>query len=70
MNDIIKKNRLLNACINNNGDIFDEIKKLRKAPPTVPTMIDGVSYKIESHFATVQLNRRRPQPDSCSRTSK
>ena len=51
MNDIIKKNRLLNACINNNGDIFDEIKKLRKAPPTVSTMIDGVSYKIESHFA-------------------
>ena len=50
MNDIIKKNRLLNACINNNGDIFDEIKKLRKAP-TVPTMVDGVSYKIESHFA-------------------
>ena len=30
---------------------FDEIKKLRKAPPTVSTMIDGVSYKIESHFA-------------------
>ena len=33
MNDIIKKNRLLNACINNNVDIFDEIKKFRKAPP-------------------------------------
>ena len=48
MNDIIKKNRLLNARINNNGDIFDEIKKLRKAPPTVPTMIDGVSYGVFS----------------------
>ena len=51
MNDIIKKNHLLNACINNNGDIFEEIKKLRKAPLTVSTMIDGVTYKIESHFA-------------------
>ena len=51
MTDIIKKNQLLNACINNNGDIFEEIKKLRKALPTVSTMIDGVTCKIESHFA-------------------
>ena len=51
MNDIKEKNRLLNACMNNNGDIFDEIKKLRKVHPTVSTMIDGVSYKIEPHFA-------------------
>ena len=35
MNDIIKKNHQLNACINNNDEIFEEIKKLRKAPPPV-----------------------------------
>ena len=49
--DIIKKNYLLDACINNNGDIFDEIKKLWRVPPTVSTMIDGVTCNIESHFA-------------------
>ena len=53
MVDIVKKNNLLNACFNNKGDIFEEIKKIRKAPPTVSTMIDGVTNKVESHFADI-----------------
>ena len=28
----VKKNKLLDACFNGGGDIFEEIKKLRKAP--------------------------------------
>ena len=47
----MKKNNLLNACLNNNGDIFDEIKKLRRTTPTVAPTMDGVNSKIESHFA-------------------
>ena len=31
----IRRNRLLDACINGNGDIFKEIKKMRKSAPVV-----------------------------------
>ena len=51
MTDIIKKNNLLDACLNINGDIFDEIKKPRRTTPTVAPTMDGVNSKIESHFA-------------------
>ena len=53
MAECIKKNVLLDACINDNGDIFKEIRKLRMAAPTVSSVIDGVSSKIENHFAYV-----------------
>ena len=51
MVDTFKKNALLNACINNKGDIFDVIKKQRRAAPTVSTMIDGMTSDVETHFA-------------------
>ena len=51
MANIMKENNLLDACLNNNGDIFDEIKKLRRTTPTVAPTMDGVNSKIESHFA-------------------
>ena len=56
MTDIIKKNTLLDACVNNNGDIFNEIKNLRRSVPTVPSMIDDVTSDVENHFA--ELYRR------------
>ena len=56
MTDIIKKNTLLDACVNNNGDIFNEIINLRRSVPTVPSMIDDVTSDVENHFA--ELNRR------------
>ena len=56
MTDIIKKNTLLDACVNNNGDIFNEIRNLRRSVPTVPSMIDDVTSDVENHFA--ELYRR------------
>ena len=53
MADTLKKNALLDACINNNGDIFQEIKKQRRVAPTVSNIIDGVTGNVESHFASI-----------------
>ena len=47
---MFKKNALLNACINNKGDIFDVIKQ-RSAASTVSTMIDGITRDVETYFA-------------------
>ena len=56
MTDIIKKNTLLDPCLNNNGDIFNEIRNLRRSVPTIPSMIDDVTSDVENHFA--ELYRR------------
>jgi endonuclease/exonuclease/phosphatase family metal-dependent hydrolase len=53
MTECIKKNTLLDACINDRGDIFKEIRKLRKSPPEMTSMIDGVTNNVEAHFAKV-----------------
>ena len=53
MAECIKKNALLSACINDKGDIFKEIRKLRKTPDTSSSMIDGITMNIETHFAKV-----------------
>ena len=47
----LKRNTLLDACINNNGNIFDVIKKQRQTTPSVPDIIDGISVDTEAHFA-------------------
>ena len=31
----IRRNRLLDACLNGNGELFEEIKKMRKSEPVV-----------------------------------
>ena len=28
--DVVKKNKLLDACVNGNGEIFEELKKMRR----------------------------------------
>ena len=48
--EMITKNKLLDACINGNGDIFKELKNLRKAKPAVATSMDGVTDNIPGHF--------------------
>ena len=53
MADILKKNALLNACINDKGDIFSEIKKLRKTSQSCSATIDGVDNRIEDEFANI-----------------
>ena len=49
----IKRNKLLDACINGGSDIFVEIKKLRKCKPTVANKIDGETKDIPGHFAKI-----------------
>ena len=51
--ECIRKNTILDACINDKGDIFKEIRKLRKPAPAVSSMIDGVTNNLETHFANV-----------------
>ena len=51
--ELLKKNSLLEACISDRGDIFKEIRKLRRASPATTAAIDGVTSNIESHFADV-----------------
>ena len=51
--NIIRRDNLLNACINGNNNIFDEIKKIRKTSSEVPTSIDGNSVDTENHFKRI-----------------
>ena len=51
--ECLKKNTLLNACINDKGDIFKEIKKLRKSTHMTATSIDGIKDNTEEHFAGI-----------------
>ena len=51
--DTLKRNALLDACINGKGDIFSEIRKMRKSPSSAVNSIDGVSKDIPDHFATL-----------------
>ena len=50
MTEILRRNTL-DACIDNNGNIFDIIRKQRQTTPSVPCMIDGISVDTETHFA-------------------
>lgn len=51
--DQIKRNKLLNACLNGNGEIFSEIKKIRQCKPVFPSSIDGVSNDVPNHFKNI-----------------
>ena len=49
----IKRDKLLNACLGEGGDLFKEIKALRKSGTAVATSIDGVSKNIPEHFSSI-----------------
>jgi endonuclease/exonuclease/phosphatase family metal-dependent hydrolase len=53
MVDTLKKNALLDACINEKSDIFTEIRKMRRCSPSVAKIIDGVADNIPDHFAGI-----------------
>ena len=46
----IRKNKFLDSCLNGGGDIFQEIKSLRKSKPVVATSMDGVHTNVKDHF--------------------
>ena len=49
----IVKNKLVDACINGNGDIFKEIKKIHAAKPAIATSMDGTKENIAGHFQEI-----------------
>ena len=51
--ETLKRNALLDSCINGKGDIFTEIRKMRKAPAAVVNSVDGVTQDIPGHFASI-----------------
>ena len=51
--EVLRRNALLDACINGKGDIFSEIRKMRKSTSAAVNSIDGVSHDIPDHFATL-----------------
>ena len=51
--DMLKRDKLLNACITSEGNIFHELKKLCKIKDMVPITIDGTKDNITELFANV-----------------
>ena len=51
--NFIKKNKLLNACINGDSNLFEEIKTIRKTHSRAAKSIDGVSNNIPNHFRNI-----------------
>ena len=48
----IRSNKLLDACLKNNKNIFEEVKKLRKCKNDVANAIDGYTENVEDHLQT------------------
>ena len=51
--DKIKKNKLLNACLGDGGNIFQEIKDMRRTSISVASQIDGETKNIANHFSSI-----------------
>jgi hypothetical protein len=49
----IRKSKLLDACLNGNGNLFKEIKAMRKSKPKVADSIDGVKEDLSKHFRNI-----------------
>ena len=49
----IKKSKLMDACLNGNGDLFKEIKAMRKTRPRVADSIDGATEDLSGHFSNI-----------------
>ena len=54
--ELIRKNKILDSCINGDGDLFEEIKAMRKCNQVVATTMDGVTQDIPGHFRNVYEN--------------
>ena len=49
----IKKSKLLDACLNDSGELFKEIKSRRRCKPKVADSIDGVHKNLPDHFSNI-----------------
>ena len=51
---VIRGNKLLDACVNGDGDLFEQIKLLRKHSPAIPaSMVGEQGDKIPQHFQNI-----------------
>ena len=50
--DVVKKNKLLDVCVNGNGEIFEELKKMRRVRKVLPQTMDG-SENVSERFKNV-----------------
>ena len=51
--ETVRKNKLLDACLNGQGNLFKEVKAIRKTRKVVATSIDGVSENVPDHFKNI-----------------
>ena len=51
-----KRSKLLDACLNGNGDLFQEIKSLRRSKTVCADSNDGVKEDIPGHFKEIYRN--------------
>ena len=51
--DTIVKSKVLDSCLNGNGNLFKEIKKLRKVRSKFATSMDGKTEGIPAHFSDI-----------------
>ena len=49
---LIQRNKLLDACVNDNGNIFHELRKMRRVNNSVPQAMDGCK-NVSEKFANV-----------------
>ena len=54
--DKVKKSKLLDACLNGNGELFKEIKLIRRMKPKQADTIDGVKEDILNHYKDIYSN--------------
>ena len=45
--DMVRKNKLMDDCLNGNGDVFEEIRKMRKVNKSLPHTMDGQTNVTE-----------------------
>ena len=61
----IRNNKLLDACVNGDGDLFEQIKLLRKTSTTFPASMDGEQGdKIPKHFQDIYSKLYNSNDDS------
>ena len=46
----MKRNKLLDSCLNGEGDLFKEIKAMRKCKSIVASSMDGITDDVKGHF--------------------
>ena len=62
--NLVRKNKLLNACLNGEGDIFKDIKSLRNTRQVVANTMDGVKEDLANHFRNIYSNLYNSVEDS------